>query len=76
MNRALNSKGESRSVEVLRQPGDLFNMSQIFQVLSKFIPATHMMEIGRGVILRSAGLTELWLKALILFCYGSRGPLL
>jgi len=46
------------------------NMPQIFQMLSKFIPATYMMEISRGVILRSAGLPELWLNALILFAMG------
>jgi ABC-2 type transport system permease protein len=39
-------------------------------MLSKFIPATHMMEISRGVILRSAGLPELWLNALTLFASG------
>jgi len=46
------------------------NMPQIFQMLSKFIPATYMMEISRGVILRSAGLPELWLNALKLFASG------
>jgi ABC-2 type transport system permease protein len=46
------------------------NMPEIFQALSKFIPATYMMEISRGVILRSAGLPELWLNALILFAMG------
>ena len=46
------------------------NMPAIFQALSKVIPATYMMEISRGVILRSAGLPELWLKAVILFLMG------
>jgi ABC-2 type transport system permease protein len=46
------------------------NMPLPFYVLSKFIPATYMMEISRGVILRGAGLEELWLKALILFGMG------
>ena len=46
------------------------NMPPIFQALSKVIPATYMMEISRGVILRSAGLPELWLKAVILFVMG------
>jgi len=45
-------------------------MPQIFQMLSKFIPATYMMEISRGVILRSAGLPELWRNAAILFAMG------
>ena len=46
------------------------NMPLVFQALSKVIPATYMMEISRGVILRSAGLPELWMKALILFATG------
>lgn len=46
------------------------NMPLPFYVLSKFIPATYMMEISRGVILRGAGLEELWFKALILFAMG------
>jgi len=46
------------------------NMPLVFQAVSKVIPATYMMEISRGVILRSAGVTELWLKALILFAMG------
>jgi len=46
------------------------NMPQVFQMLSKFIPATYMMEISRGVILRSAGLPELWMNALKLFASG------
>jgi ABC-2 type transport system permease protein len=50
------------------------NMPQVFQVLSKFIPATYMMEISRGVILRSAGLPELWTNAVKLV--GSGGVVL
>lgn len=46
------------------------NMPLVFQEVSKLIPATYMMEISRGVILRSAGLPELWLKALIMFAMG------
>ena len=45
-------------------------MPLVFQALSKVIPATYMMEISRGVILRSAGLPELWMKAVILFVMG------
>ena len=33
-------------------------------------PPPYMMEISRGVILRSAGSPELWVKALILFAMG------
>ena len=46
------------------------NMPLAFQGVSKLIPATYMMDISRGVILRSAGLPELWLKTLILFAMG------
>jgi len=48
------------------------NMPQIFQMLSKLIPATYMimMEISRGVVLRSASLPEQWLNALKLFASG------
>jgi ABC-2 type transport system permease protein len=46
------------------------NMPGLFRAVSKFIPATYMMEISRGVILRSAGLPELWLNALILLAMG------
>jgi len=46
------------------------NMPLPFYVLSKIIPATYMMEISRGVILRGAGLEDLWLKALILLGMG------
>ena len=45
-------------------------MPQIFQILRKFIPSTYMIEISCGVILRSAGLPELWLNALKLFASG------
>ena len=48
-----------------RQPSkELQHVFLHWQMLSKFIPATYMMEISRGVILRSAGLPELWLNAL------------
>jgi len=46
------------------------NMPLVFQAVSKVIPATYMMEISRGVILRGAGLPELWMKSLILFGMG------
>jgi ABC-2 type transport system permease protein len=37
---------------------------------SHFVPATYMIQIARGVILRGAGLAQLWLNGLILFGMG------
>lgn len=45
-------------------------MPLVFYLLSYLIPATYMVEIGRGVILRGAGATELWLDALVLGAMG------
>ena len=41
-------------------------MPWVFYLLSYCIPATYMVDISRGVILRGAGLAELWSNALIL----------
>lgn len=41
-----------------------------FLVLSYFIPATYMIEIFRGVILRGAGIVQLWPSALALTVMG------
>lgn len=38
---------------------------------SHFVPATYMIQIARGVILRGAGLAQLWLNGLILFGMGA-----
>ncbi|HKR83881.1 MAG TPA: ABC transporter permease [Terriglobales bacterium] len=38
--------------------------------LSHFVPATYMIKITRGVILRGAGLEQLWLNGVILFAMG------
>ncbi len=46
------------------------NMPLIFQVISYFVPASYMIEITRGVILRGAGFVELWSDALALFTMG------
>jgi ABC-2 type transport system permease protein len=40
-------------------------------VASNFVPATYMIEIARGVILRGAGIAQLWLNGLVLFVMGS-----
>jgi ABC-2 type transport system permease protein len=36
-------------------------------VASHFVPATYMIQIARGVILRDAGLAQLWFNGLVLF---------
>jgi len=46
------------------------NMPAIFQVISRVIPATYYINILRGIILRGAGLPELWLNAAILTAMG------
>jgi ABC-2 type transport system permease protein len=38
--------------------------------VSHFVPATYMIQIARGVILRGAGLAQLWLNGLILLAMG------
>ena len=45
-------------------------MPVFFYVVSHFIPATYMMEICRGVIIRGAGLMQLWFNGVILFAMG------
>jgi ABC-2 type transport system permease protein len=46
-------------------------MPTIFYVISYFIPASYYINITRGIILRGAGLSHLWLDALALFAIGS-----
>ena len=41
----------------------LDNMPWIFHLISFFVPATYMMQIWRGIILRSAGFSDLWVNA-------------
>jgi ABC-2 type transport system permease protein len=45
-------------------------MPVIFYVMSYFVPATYMMNIARGIILRGAGLFELWGNAAMLLTIG------
>jgi len=45
-------------------------MPLFFYVVSHFIPATYMMQVARGVILRGAGLAQLWMNGVILFAMG------
>jgi len=46
-------------------------MPKFFYVLSYFVPATYFINITRGIILRGAGWSHLWLDALALFAMGS-----
>jgi ABC-2 type transport system permease protein len=39
-------------------------------LVSHFVPATYMIQIARGVILRGAGLAQLWVNGVILFSMG------
>jgi ABC-2 type transport system permease protein len=45
-------------------------MPPFFRGVSRFIPATYYIQILRGVILRGAGFTDLWLNALVLTLMG------
>ncbi len=46
-------------------------MPVIFYVISYFIPASYYINITRGIILRGAGLSHLWLDGLALYAMGS-----
>jgi ABC-2 type transport system permease protein len=46
------------------------NMPQVFQWVSHIIPATYYIAILRGIILRGAGLEQLWIQALVLLVMG------
>lgn len=52
------------------------NMPVVFQVISRIIPATYYIRILRGIILRGAGVAELWLDGLILTVMGCAAILL
>ncbi|MBZ5533224.1 MAG: ABC transporter permease [Acidobacteriia bacterium] len=45
-------------------------MPTIFHMLSNFVPATYMINIFRGIILRGAGFPQLWLDGLVLAIMG------
>jgi ABC-2 type transport system permease protein len=45
-------------------------MPPVFYVLSYFVPATYMVDIARGVILRGAGIAELWSDAAVMILFG------
>ena len=46
------------------------NMPGFFQAISHVIPATYYIQILRGIILRGAGISELWLPGAILIVMG------
>jgi len=46
-------------------------MPYIFRVLSYFVPASYFINITRGIILRGAGIQDLWTNALVLFAMGT-----
>jgi ABC-2 type transport system permease protein len=46
-------------------------MPTVFYVISYFIPASYYINITRGIILRGAGLSHLWLDGLALYAIGS-----
>jgi len=46
-------------------------MPKFFYVISYFVPASYFINITRGVILRGAGITHLWIDGLALFTMGS-----
>src|SRR5260370_40262019 len=46
-------------------------MPTIFYVISYFVPASYYINITRGIILRGAGLSHLWLDGLALYAMGS-----
>lgn len=59
-----------RVIPPLYLSGYLFpieSMPATFQTITKFIPDRYFMEISRGVILRGAGISELWKQELILW---------
>lgn len=46
------------------------NMPLLFYLLSYLVPATYMVDISRGIILRGAGAAELWSDAVVLLFMG------
>jgi ABC-2 type transport system permease protein len=46
------------------------NMTLPFRIISQFIPATYYIRIVRGIILRGAGIRDLWLEGTVLMVMG------
>jgi ABC-2 type transport system permease protein len=75
-----NSQGEAMQLAFLTILPSVFfsgyifpreTMPSIFYVISYFVPATYFINITRGVILRGANITHLWVDALALFVMGA-----
>ena len=52
------------------------NMPVVFQWISHAMPATYYISILRGIILRGAGINDLWMDALVLLAMGTAAILL
>ncbi len=52
------------------------NMPVVFQWVSHIVPATYYIVILRGIILRGAGIADLWVSGLVLLAMGSAAVLL
>ncbi len=46
------------------------SMPRYFQWISRLIPATYLIEVSRGIILRGAGFRDLWFQAAVLTSMG------
>jgi ABC-2 type transport system permease protein len=74
-----NSQGEAMQLAFLTILPSVFfsgyifpreTMPPIFHAISYLVPASYFINITRGVILRGAGITHLWIDALALFSMG------
>jgi ABC-2 type transport system permease protein len=65
----VSSKANTQSEAI--QLAFLTFLPSIFYVISYFIPASYYINITRGIILRGAGITQLWTDGLALFIIGS-----
>lgn len=74
-----NSQAEAMQLAMLTMLPSIFlsgyifprdTMPLIFYLLSYCLPATYMVDISRGVILRGAGMAELWQDAAVLTAMG------
>ncbi|MGB2623484.1 MAG: ABC transporter permease [Candidatus Acidiferrum sp.] len=75
-----NSQGEAMQLAFLTILPSVFfsgyifpreTMPYIFRMLSYLVPASYFINITRGIILRGAGMADLWTNALALFAMGT-----
>jgi drug efflux transport system permease protein len=80
VSRKANSQSEAIQLQFLTFLPSIFfsgyifpreTMPKIFYIISYFVPASYYINITRGIILRGAGLSQLWIDALALFAIGS-----